>query len=409
MSGDGSNFDISRYKLIISSGNPRPGGDPLDAKEATTEAVDHPADLSPQAIDLRLEIASKQMHSAVTDHLQDSSEMHAVVDKIVDRGGDALKALAEGDAGKFSAEPELAASLESIVRTDGSRPSFMIRGGTVDQDSSPLGIWKPTLDTSKDLLDKAIRCVGRIDAPESEQGFEGTGFLIQKDVIMTNRHVLQVVADKNAKGEWQFKDGVAIDFGHEFKGAGTFPRRGLKSVAFAAKNEIDLDGPVNHSNLDLVLIELAPSTSNVADQPTPLAVNVETTWADPTQPVYTIGYPGRPPLGSNPTTLLEQLFKNTFGCKRLAPGLVMKSGFAKAPWTAAHDATTLGGNSGSVVLMIGQEQISAGLHYGGRSADPRENWAHILGKTLDGNDELTGKTLRDCFKKFDVVLFDRFK
>ncbi|MCK1325423.1 hypothetical protein IVA94_32085 [Bradyrhizobium sp. 156] len=281
MSGNGSNFDINRYKRIISSGNPRPGTDVLDAMEAT-EAVNQPPDLSTKAIDLRLETASKQMHSAVKDHLGDSSEMHAVVDNVVNSGGDALKALAQNNAEKFCAEPELVASLESIVRTDGSRPSFMIRGGTVDETSSPLGTWKQSLDASKDILDKAIRCVGRMDVSGSEQGFEGTGFLIRNNLIMTNRHVLQVIADKNGKGEWQFKNGVAIDFGHEFKGTTAFPRRGPKSVVFAAKNEIDLDGPVNHSNLDLVLIELVPSTAPVAEQPVPLAVNVRRngpTWA----------------------------------------------------------------------------------------------------------------------------------
>jgi len=409
MGGGGPQFEINRYRQIMATGNPRPGFESLGAAEARPESAGQMLDLSPKAIELRLDTASEQMHSAVKEHHEDSSEMHAAVDAVVGRGGDALKALSRNDAAMFAAEPDLAASLESIVRTDGSRPSFMIRGGAVDPTSSPVGTWKSTLDTSKELLDKAIKCVGRIDAAGAEQGFEGTGFLIQKDLIMTNRHVLQVVADKHSSGEWKFKDGVAIDFGHEFRGTDKFPRRTFKSVAFAAKNEIDLEGPINHSNLDLVLIELTPSTGPTADLPVPLAVNVEPDWAGLGQTIYTIGYPGRPPFGSNPTQLLDQLFKSTFGCKRLAPGLVIKSEVVTAPWTAAHDATTLGGNSGSVVLMIGQEQISAGLHYGGRSVDPRENWAHILGKTLDGVDERTGKTVRECLKKFEVVMSDRFR
>jgi hypothetical protein len=33
---------------------------------------------------------------------------------------------------------------------------------------------------------------------------------------MTNRHVLQEIADTVGGGEWRFRDGVYVDFGHEF-------------------------------------------------------------------------------------------------------------------------------------------------------------------------------------------------
>jgi hypothetical protein len=95
------------------------------------------------------------------------------------------------------------------------------------------------------------------------------------------------------------------------------------------------------------------------------------------------------------------LFKSTFGHKRLAPGLFINSQAGVHTWTFAHDATTLGGNSGSVVLRRDQEQVAAGLHYGGRWSEPRENWGHILGLVLDQPDK-SGKTLREYLNDFDV-------
>ena len=73
-----------------------------------------------------------------------------------------------------------------------------------------------------------------------------------------------------------------------------------------------------------------------------------------------------------------------------------------------NDATTLGGNSGSVVLVAGREHIAAGLHYGGRGGEPRENWGHILGLVLDEPDaSAPPTTLREQLKKFGVTLLDR--
>jgi hypothetical protein len=77
-------------------------------------------------------------------------------------------------------------------------------------------------------------------------------------------------------------------------------------------------------------------------------------------------------------------------------------------WTLAHDTTTLGGNSGSVVLVKGREHAAAGLHYGGRWAEPRENWGHVLAAVLDTPGLGSDKTLREHFAEWGVVPVDRF-
>lgn len=404
---DHTPVDIEHYLEIMRSGNPVPSTDASESSEGRIESVGRLLDLSADGIKRRLDVASEQLHLTVAKHLGDSEDLHGFVDEIVGAGEEALKALSANDVDKLRKQPGLLASLEAIVRTDGSRPSFMIRNGEVDTTTSPVGAWKDNIESSKDLLGKGLQCVGRIDLAGTEQGFEGTGFLIQKNLVMTNRHVLQVIADKDGAGLWQIKNGAAVDFGHEFRGTKPFPRRSLKSVVFATKDSIDLEAPVNHSNLDLVLIELESPATAADNPPTALGIDIAPDWADLGQTIYTVGYPGRPILGANATTLLEQLFKSTYGCKRLAPGIVVQSKVNVKPWTVTHDATTLAGNSGSVILVIGREQISAAIHYGGRSAEPRENWGHILGLTLEGVDAASGKTLRECLKAHEVVFVDR--
>lgn len=122
--------------------------------------------------------------------------------------------------------------------------------------------------------------------------------------------------------------------------------------------------------------------------------------------IFIVGYPGNPGTSGNALSLLEQLFKSTFGCKRVAPGLVTRAttSMPKSPrhWTVGHDATTLAGNSGSVVLVLGR------ANYGGRSSEPRENWCHVLGLTLNETDRKSEMSLRDRLEQAGVRLVDRF-
>src|SRR5262249_5762358 len=140
-------------------------------------------------------------------------------------------------------------------------------------------------------------------------------------------------------------------------------------------------------------------------------IDVSPDWPQVQQEVYIVGYPGRPQVGSEKPTLLEKLFKQTFGCKRLAPGVVTVTpqDLPDSPrdWTTGHDATTLGGNSGSAVVVVSREQIVAGLHYGGTRKAPAVNWAHVLGLTLNETDGASSTTLRDLLKQNGVQLIDR--
>ena len=80
------------------------------------------------------------------------------------------------------------------------------------------------------------------------------------------------------------------------------------------------------------------------------------------------------------------LFGGRYGVKRLAPGTVHRplGSFAKDPqiWIFGHDATTLGGSSGSPILAWKcQGAGSFGLHFAGASIDT--NCAHAVSECRD--------------------------
>ena len=216
-----------------------------DAALESTGMGDGP-DLSEPAIAERVRAAQVELHQIIREHLGDDASLHDIADRIATDGGEALRLLRDGDDCDGQT-PDCLSSLEAIIRTDGSRPSFMIRDGEVDRTTSPLGDWAPTLDTSAELLANAISCVGRIDLPGSSPGYQGTGFLIQENLIVTNRHVLQAVADPD-NGRWTFRPGATIDFGHEFRGQASITPRALKSVVFAGPKPIKSSGGVDHSS-----------------------------------------------------------------------------------------------------------------------------------------------------------------
>jgi hypothetical protein len=362
---------------------------------------------SDDVVDEHVEETRKELRRIVKEFLDDDPELKEIADQIAKSGKDALRAVGDEDNRKL-ADPGVVSALEVIVRTDGSRPSFMVRNGAPDPTTSPVGDWADELEDQADALRHAIQCIGRIDDPGGAQGFQGTGILVGKNVIITNRHVLQAISSgrQHADGSWQLKPNISIDFGHEFRGRESVGPRKVVEVLFAGSKEIN-PVSIDHAKLDLALLELEPGNGQA---PKPLPLELAPDWGQPDTIIFICGYPGNPGAGAETASLLERLFRSTYGCKRLAPGYVTKkaSDLPAGPrnWTLAHDGTTLGGNSGSGVFVMGRGTIAAGLHYGGRRSDPRENWCHILGLTLDETDGHSTKTLRECLDDAGVEFVD---
>ena len=79
--------------------------------------------------------------------------------------------------------------------------------------------------------------------------------------------------------------------------------------------------------------------------------------------------------------LFAKLFAGVKSFKRLAPGVIMTAP-GETPcdprdWILTHDASTLGGNSGSALADLDANgQTLLGLHFAGQHA--RQNWAYAL-------------------------------
>jgi len=323
----------------------------------------------------RMERVNDSLEKVVKKYLRNDPDALDVADLIRTQGGETLKRFRDRDESLLS-DPKHGQMLEVIVRTDGSRPSFLVSNGRIDFDSSVAGFWPDKLSQQLEAIEKSLECVGRVELADSHIG---TGFLIGPNWVVTNRHVLQAIGNRNSRG-WRLLGNVTIDFGRELNGIDSLNKRLVKSVLFSGLKPVN-PLQIDHGVLDLVVLELEPIGSPAVESLSFGKINP----VDTNGTVLIVGYPGPPPVGV-PLSLSERLFQSQFGFKRIAPGELVNPQVVVADWTFAHDATTLGGNSGSPVLSLADVVCAAGLHYGGKWAEPRENWAHILalvGSELD--------------------------
>jgi endonuclease G len=182
----------------------------------------------------------------------------------------------------------------------------------------------------------------------------GTGWLVAKDIVVTNRHVASVFGTRSAKGDgFTFRMGLGshrirarIDYREEF--AIVVPEQEYQ-VTRILHVEDDRDGLPDVAFLQVAGDDDAPSPIPLSDKPARAADNVAV-----------IGYPARDDTIPDPA-LMESIFHGIYNYKRLAPGLIMASADQSLIF---HDSTTLPGNSGSVVLDLVSGQ-AVGLHFAG--------------------------------------------
>jgi endonuclease G len=244
-------------------------------------------------------------------------------------------------------------SLRNIVLRVG-RPVLAIVGGVarLEFSDSESDVWRERLQNSSERLGRAAQAVGRIDVTGMPPyTYVGTGWLVDKDLIVTNRHVARTFGRK-AGGRFTFKQGTgsrpvktSIDFLEE---AGRRERLEYPIVEIV---HIESDaGP------DFAVLRLDRSERRAIAPPIPLSASP----ARAEQQVAVIGYPARDSRVPD-DQLMQSIFGNVYNKKRLAPGQVTK---ARAD-VLLHDCSTLGGNSGSVVLDLATGE-AVGLHFAGR-------------------------------------------
>lgn len=265
----------------------------------------------------------------------------AVVDRRLRDGGDALDKLRKG---KTDLTPDEALGLEAIVHVFG-RPALLVQD---DDFATPPEEWKH-LEGKRALLKSILPSVGRVDL-ENHHTFPwcGTAFLIGDGVLMTNRHVASVFASQQAK-DWVFLSGVKakVDYREEYERD--------------KPNEFKIDKVLGvHPTYDLALLSVSMK-SGKKKAPTVLKLASNAPKATKDADVAVIGYPAFD--SRNGRTEQIEIFKNIFNVKRLQPGKTM--GLSQTPQVLGHDASTLGGNSGSCVIDLETGNV-IGLHFGGQ-------------------------------------------
>lgn len=264
-----------------------------------------------------------------------------LLDQRLRDGGDALDKLRKGQS---DLTPDEALGLEAIVHLIG-RPALLVQD---DDFAAPPEEWKH-LEGKRALLKGILPSVGRVDL-ENHHTYPwcGTAFLIGDGVLMTNKHVASIFASQRGR-EWVFTPGVKakVDYREEYQRD--------------KPNEFKIDKVLGvHPTYDLALLHTS-MTSGKKKAPAILKLASKAPKATKDADVAVIGYPAFD--SRNGRTEQIDIFKNIFNVKRLQPGKSM--GLSQTPQILGHDASTLGGNSGSCVIDLETGNVIA-LHFGGQ-------------------------------------------
>ncbi len=202
------------------------------------------------------------------------------------------------------------------------------------------------------VIEAAIPSIGRVEVIGAHNiPYGGTAFVVGHDLLMTNRHVAALFADGLGDRGIYFISGrdSAIDFRRE---------RGNSSSA-----PFDVDEVVMiHPWWDMVLLRVPGLGARHA--PLKLAA----TPADDLigREIAVIGYPGYD--GRNPADVQHRVFNGVYYVKRLQPGYLRAradvESYDRIQHVPTHDASTLGGNSGSCVVDTRSGHV-VGLHFAG--------------------------------------------
>ena len=239
--------------------------------------------------------------------------------------------------------------LEAIVLPR-NRPVAFVRGESYDDLDGP---WVSLNDdVIKRRIASLLPLIGRVEVPSSPiLPYAGTGFVVGQGLIATNRHVAQL-----------FSQGLGLTIRY---------RAGDAAIDF--KRQIDAPDDDRTAYLSVRAVEMIHPYWDMAllrvdDLPTDrmLRLSVKSPEELLDHNVVVIGYPARDER--NDVALQDRIFNRTYNVKRLQPGVIRArakiQSFENTVNALTHDASTLGGNSGSAVIEVDTGEVVA-LHFAG--------------------------------------------
>ncbi|MGY4172659.1 DNA/RNA non-specific endonuclease [Bradyrhizobium sp. USDA 4529] len=266
-------------------------------------------------------------------------------------GGDAsesgLQKLAEGRYEDIT-DSEMF-GLEAIIMPE-NRPVVFVRSGTYDQLGYP---WTDlNAQIYKGRIDPLLPLVGRIEVPNSpNMPYAGTGFVVGKNLIATNRHVAR-----------SFSRGLGLKIRYTAGDAGIDFMRQVDSKpgddsAYLAVQGVEMIHP--YWDMALLRVSNLPSSAMLHLSTVPPETMIGSR-------IVAIGYPARDYRSD--LAIQDHIFGGKYLVKRLQPGVIRQRAlvrsFENRVNAATHDASTLGGNSGSAVIDVETGKVVA-LHFAG--------------------------------------------
>ena len=239
--------------------------------------------------------------------------------------------------------------LEAIVLPR-NRPVALVRGNSYDDLDGP---WVSLNgDVIKKRIASLLPLIGRVEVPSSPiLPYAGTGFVVGQGLIATNRHVAQLFSQGRGLTIRYRAGDAAIDFKRQIDAPDD------DRTAYLSVRAVEMI----HPYWDMALLR-------VDDLPTDrmLRLSVKSPEELVDHNVVVIGYPARDER--NDVALQDRIFNRTYNVKRLQPGVIRArakiQSFENTVNALTHDASTLGGNSGSAVIEVESGEVVA-LHFAG--------------------------------------------
>lgn len=252
-------------------------------------------------------------------------------------------------------------TLEQLI-LPGLRPVIDV----IDGDIAPPPAGWEFLASHRPLLQRILPSIGRIDAPGLfPRPYAGTGCFVGDGVLLTNRHVAALLVRGVGQGPQflSFRSDLGACVDPQYEVGDPDPGAGVDRFEV-------IDALLVHPHWDAAILRVRAVEPATLPPPLPLALRPPPFFGGGATPnVIVIGYPALDEMASNVPEQMN-VFRGIFQRKRLAPGFLR--GFADVPtrWgatlhAATHDASTLGGNSGSAVIDLATGMVTA-LHFGGR-------------------------------------------
>jgi hypothetical protein len=388
--------DARGYLDLISSGA---GGSSL-LESAQDPANNRDPAIRREMVDrVEAEIAYLERLSGLTADPAERAELVKNTDEAL------AKLLGEGPDAVLTDQDVL--GFEAVVISNGSRPVLFVQNDFVDPTDPSIGNYLGSLSRQESAVRDVCRAVGRVEDPASRIGYRGTAWAIAEGIVVTNFHVLAGIAPygtrRNGRFEGRLNPGVAVHFGHEVcdrRPERRFPVRRVIGVGREAVAAVDADTGLAFDGLDLAVLELEPVPNRPFPEPVRVARGDDPATlgglASQGRGIYVVGFPGNE--ASTTPDIFLKLFAGVKSVKRLAPGMLTTapgdlSGDERG-WIVTHDASTLGGNSGSVIADLDADAGTAlALHFA-TDLRRRSNYAHALERITTELDAAVGRAVR---------------